>query len=512
MPSTFSQNLRLELIGSGEQSGVWGQTTNNNLGDLIEQAISGATVLDVTLADITLTALNGVVDQSRSAVLRITGTPGTTRTITIPNVSKTYTVKNRSDSTVNIKTASGSPFAIPTLSEAYIYCDANNVITGRIITDAAAAFTANSTPLNNLALTGVPTAPTAAFGTSTTQLATTAFVQAALQTLYPIGSVYINAASTTNPATLLGFGTWTAIGAGRVLVGQDTGDAIFDTLGETGGSKDAIVVAHTHTGTTASVSVAHTHSFTTGTESQSHSHAITVNAANTDHIHGFSATTGGAGGHNHTGSGTTSATNVDHIHSGTTGNNNVGHTHSFSASTDSQGLHSHGINDPGHTHLGVPLNVINTDRGTGTSFFSLDDDGVTQSSFTGITTVANGAHTHSVSGTTSGQSANHVHAFSTGGMSANTTHSHTYSFTTSSVGDHAHSVSGNTGAMSTNSSHTHSASSGNASQSHTHSGTTNGMSGNDPHAHSFTTNSTGSSGTNANLQPYLVVKMWQRTA
>jgi len=177
MPSTFSQNLRLELIGAGEQSGTWNVTTNNNLGDLIEQAISGATDLDVSVSNITLTALNGVSDQARSAVLAVTGTPGTTRTITIPNVSKTYTVKNRSDATVDVKTASGDAFSIPTLAEAYIYCDGENVITGRVITDNANAFNATPNPLNNLALTGTPTAPTAPVATNNTQIATTAFVR-----------------------------------------------------------------------------------------------------------------------------------------------------------------------------------------------------------------------------------------------------------------------------------------------------------------------------------------------
>ena len=97
-----------------------------------------------------------------------------------------------------------------------------------------------------LSTTGTPTAPTAAYGTNNTQIATTAFVQAALQALYPIGSVYINASSTTNPATLLGFGTWVEIGAGRVLVGQNTGDGSFASLGQTGGSKDAVLVSHSH--------------------------------------------------------------------------------------------------------------------------------------------------------------------------------------------------------------------------------------------------------------------------
>ena len=97
--------------------------------------------------------------------------------------------------------------------------------------------------------TGTPTAPTASFGTSTTQIATTAFVQAslvaALEAVYPVGSIYIST-SATNPATTFGIGTWEAFGAGKVLVGQDAGDTAFDVLEETGGSKDAIIPYHNH--------------------------------------------------------------------------------------------------------------------------------------------------------------------------------------------------------------------------------------------------------------------------
>ena len=103
------------------------------------------------------------------------------------------------------------------------------------------------------AFTGTPTAPTASPGTNTTQIATTAFTAAAIQavkeTMYPVGSVYINASDSTNPSVLFGFGTWVTVGDGRVLVNQDTSDTSFDTLGETGGSKDAILVSHTHTAT-----------------------------------------------------------------------------------------------------------------------------------------------------------------------------------------------------------------------------------------------------------------------
>jgi len=118
---------------------------------------------------------------------------------------------------------------------------------------------ASKSNINSPTFTGTPAAPTASSGTNTTQLATTAFVTAALGAIYPVGSIYINATSASNPNTLLGFGTWTAFGAGRVMVGLDAGDALFDTAEETGGSKDAIVVSHTHTATSTVTDPGHSH-------------------------------------------------------------------------------------------------------------------------------------------------------------------------------------------------------------------------------------------------------------
>jgi hypothetical protein len=127
--------------------------------------------------------------------------------------------------------------------------DANKIVKGTEIDNefnAISGAISSKADIASPAFTGTPAAPTAASGTNTTQLATTAFVTAALAVVYPVGSIYINATSSTNPATLLGFGTWAAFGAGRVMVGLDAGDALFDTAEETGGSKDAVVVSHTH--------------------------------------------------------------------------------------------------------------------------------------------------------------------------------------------------------------------------------------------------------------------------
>ena len=78
-----------------------------------------------------------------------------------------------------------------------------------------------------------------------------------LETIYPVGSIYINAGVATNPGTLLGFGTWSAFGTGRTIVGVDSSDTDFDAVRETGGAK-------THTLTVAEIP-AHTHNVTMST-------------------------------------------------------------------------------------------------------------------------------------------------------------------------------------------------------------------------------------------------------
>ena len=81
-----------------------------------------------------------------------------------------------------------------------------------------------------------------------------------MQQLYPVGSIYINATNASNPVSLLGFGTWVAFGAGRVPVGFDGTNTLFDSAEETGGSYDAITVSHTHTATSVVTDPGHAHS------------------------------------------------------------------------------------------------------------------------------------------------------------------------------------------------------------------------------------------------------------
>jgi hypothetical protein len=287
--STFSPNLRLELITTGSQAGTWGNTTNTNLGDLVESAIAGYIEVSIISANQALTALDGAPDQSRHMTLELTTITGAAFNVYAPPAEKTYVVYNNSAHAATIynstviggTTAAGAGVIIPAGKTVTVWSDGtdfsfqNNHLASLTIaaplavtsggTGVTTSTGTGSTVLSDSpTFTGTPASPTAAFGTNTTQLATTAFVQAALQALHPVGSIYINAGVATNPATLLGFGTWVAFGAGRVMVGLDAGDALFDTLQETGGSKNATLVSHNHAGQTSSNNVSHQHNFTIG--------------------------------------------------------------------------------------------------------------------------------------------------------------------------------------------------------------------------------------------------------
>ena len=119
--------------------------------------------------------------------------------------------------------------------------DGDNFVVGGAFTCTGAAVFSST-----VALGASATATTQSAGDNSTKVATTAYVGNSVSLAYPVGSIYINASVSTNPATLFGFGTWAAFGAGRVMVGLNAGDSSFDTLEETGGSKDAVVVSHTH--------------------------------------------------------------------------------------------------------------------------------------------------------------------------------------------------------------------------------------------------------------------------
>ena len=154
MASTYSSRLRIELIGTGEQSGTWGDTTNTNLGTLIDEAVAGVASITMTDANYTLTVANGSTDQSRKAVLVMAGTLSAARDVICPSSQKVYIVKNSTSGgfAITIKTSGGSGISVPNGKTMLVYCDGTNVLSGQDAF-AALAITGNLTVGGTLGVT-----------------------------------------------------------------------------------------------------------------------------------------------------------------------------------------------------------------------------------------------------------------------------------------------------------------------------------------------------------------------
>jgi len=128
MASTFS-SLKFELIATGEQSGTWGTTTNNNLSVALTEAIAGSTDVSFSSGTVTLNLTDTVAAQpARNLRLNLTGTSGGAQNLVVPTVEKTYLVKNGCADAITIKTASGTGIAVPAGKTMWVYNDATNVV------------------------------------------------------------------------------------------------------------------------------------------------------------------------------------------------------------------------------------------------------------------------------------------------------------------------------------------------------------------------------------------------
>lgn len=158
MPSTYSTRLGIELPANGEQVGTWGSTVNNNLGTLIETAISGVASVSVTNADVTLNMVNGSDCNARYAVLSLTGTSTGAHNVIVPSAQKTYIVVNNTSGGFNhtVKTSGGTGVLIPNGQAMLVFCDATNVNNGiTYITGLAALSGATFTgPVSGTTFTG----------------------------------------------------------------------------------------------------------------------------------------------------------------------------------------------------------------------------------------------------------------------------------------------------------------------------------------------------------------------
>jgi hypothetical protein len=186
MSSSYSTDLRIELVGNGEQSGVWGTTTNNNLGTLIEDAIAGLANVSIISANQALTAYNGVADQARCAAINLTTSSWPSPAsfnVYVPPVTKLYVIINSSayaatiyaSSVLGNTTPAGSGISLAANSSCFVRCDGTNMrdaidhISGTLFVEDALTLGDGLSVANNLAVTG-----SAALGVSQTATITTA--------------------------------------------------------------------------------------------------------------------------------------------------------------------------------------------------------------------------------------------------------------------------------------------------------------------------------------------------
>ena len=139
MVSTYTANGGIEKIGSGEQSGTWGDTTNTNF-DIIDRLISGVGAITLSGTSSTLTTSEGTLSDGMFKVLVLGGSPSGTHTITIaPNdADKLYFVKNGTSQTVTFTQGSGSDVSVAAGAGAIIFADGAG--SGAAVTDLTALF------------------------------------------------------------------------------------------------------------------------------------------------------------------------------------------------------------------------------------------------------------------------------------------------------------------------------------------------------------------------------------
>jgi len=131
MASTFS-DLKIELIGTGEQAGTWGNTTNINLGTALQEAITGSADVAFSSGDVTLTLTNSNGAQvGRNLRLNLTGTSGGARELILGaemQVEKLYLINNTLADAVTVKNTTGTGIAVPAGKTMFVFNNGTNVV------------------------------------------------------------------------------------------------------------------------------------------------------------------------------------------------------------------------------------------------------------------------------------------------------------------------------------------------------------------------------------------------
>jgi hypothetical protein len=295
MASTYS-NLKIELMGTGDQSGTWGTTTNTNLGTAIEEAITGTADVSFSSADVTLTLTNtNTAQTARNLRLNLTGTVGAAQNLIVPAIEKQYIINNTLGFAITVKNSTGTGVSVPAGKSMIVFNTGSNVVevvtalgTGTVLPVAnggTGASTASITSFNNITgytasgATGTTSTNLIFSGSPTIASPTITGTLTASGTLEVSGGLTLDGAAGTSGQVMVSAGagntpTWgNAFVAGMIMLWSGSSATIPSgwllcdgsnstpdlrnrfvvgatstyAVGATGGSADAIVVSHTHT-------------------------------------------------------------------------------------------------------------------------------------------------------------------------------------------------------------------------------------------------------------------------
>jgi len=156
MASTYTTNLQIEKVTTGEKAGLWGTVTNTNL-EILEQASSGYIAVDVAAADVTLDLNDGATSNGKNLFFKLTGTLAANRQFIMPaTAERVYvvqdaTVRGASNRTLDVLTASSSnAVPIPPGSTMLVYSDGTDTVLG-LLTKGYATITDSNSPYTTVA-------------------------------------------------------------------------------------------------------------------------------------------------------------------------------------------------------------------------------------------------------------------------------------------------------------------------------------------------------------------------
>ena len=231
MSSTYSTNLAIELIGTGDQAGTWGTTTNSNLGTLIEQSISGYVTQAVsTGTDTTITIPNGTTGVARNMYIELTGTGGASTNLIVPANKKLYFIFNNSTGAVTVKVSGQTGVSVPTGKKMVLVSNGTDIVNGlNYIADFASNsatithLSATSATITNLTLTSLVISNlsiASANITTLTSASATISTTLALSGGTANGVAFLNGSKVVTSGTALAFDS-----SDRLIVGA--GSAVF---------------------------------------------------------------------------------------------------------------------------------------------------------------------------------------------------------------------------------------------------------------------------------------------